>query len=142
MPNGLAKNIILGAIFGLIVSIVLQITLSSLFSNYYFRDELIKMYDGGALTAVAMVFLFGWLFKPDEISSMNLWVGLLLILALGISGAIGAMLVLGALSILFSFFGALALIDGIFNLIGGFCVGGVGVGIIGGIWHHIDSPFK
>ena len=140
---GIFKNLAYGACLGLVISFIFNLILITVIDGYSYSDEFSKTFDGGAVTAIAIALLAVWIKDEKELYNMNLWHGLLAIGILGFAGLITPIFVLGAFAMLF---GALGLMD-IYNaiaedLVGGFCMGGMSVGIVAGIWNHIQSPFE
>ena len=139
---GLTKNLVYGMGLGLAIAAILQVLLNSFITDYAYKDDYAKMFDGGALTAIAIALGVGWAKDKDEIRNMNLWHGLITLLALGFSGFIAPLVVQGTFATLFGIFGAMSAYDFVAeDLLGGFCLGGISVGLAAGLWNHIDSPF-
>ncbi|MDB2468393.1 hypothetical protein N9W71_05940 [Planktomarina temperata] len=139
---GLTKNLVYGMGLGLTIAIVLQLLLNFFIHDYAYKDDYAKVFDGGALTAISIFLGVGWTKDKDEIRNMNLWHGLIILLAIGLSGFIAPLIVQGAVATLFGIFGAMSVYNFLAeDLLGGFRLGGLSVGLAAGLWNHIDSPF-
>ena len=141
---GLTKNLLYGSLLGLICSAVLLFILNKfLFPDYiYSRDVSKQMYEGGALTVVAIYFVVIGLLKPNEISEMSFGMGALVLLGMAFAGYLIPIFVLGALAVVFSITTVtFDFYNLIFEILGPFCMGGISVGLVAGAFHY-KNPIK
>ena len=147
--DGLIGSIAIGGFLGLILSGVSLVILKTVFYQRYSyeRDEWFQTGDGAFITSIILFFAFWYWIKPKEIEELKFLSGLGIALGIGFLGFLLPTFVLGgasvALSILdwfLNFLGGNDILGGIFNslfdLVGGFCMGGMAVGIAGGVYHY------
>ena len=147
--NGLISSIAVGGVLGLIISGICLGLITNVFYEYYSyeRDGMAQTRDGGFITSIILYFGFIYWNTPKEIKEMKFLPGLGFALAAGCAGWILPLFVWGvpgvALSILdwfLNFLGGNDILGGIFNslfdLVGGFCMGGMAIGIAGGVYYY------
>lgn len=141
---GFRKNLVYGAGLGFVVSAALnQLLLVVVGTAYYYEDGFSKMLGGGAITAVAIALMAQWFVNKNDFYNMNLWVGLISLPILGLTGMVVTLFFWGPISILFSVLGADGLIDYLAeDVLCEFCLGGVSVGVAAGMWNNFLEPFK
>lgn len=140
---GILKNLVYGASLGFSVSLILNQILLWTINGYYYVDDFSKMFHGGGATAIVLIMIAHWLRDKNEFYNLNLWIGILSIVTYWFAGSIIPILVVGPLVILFSMLG----ISDFFNylleeMIGGFCVGGISVGLVAGTYNHFKKKFE
>lgn len=138
---GILKNLAYGAGIGFFVSLILYFLLLLIATDYYYADEFAKTFHGGGATGIALFLLAQWAHDENSFYKMNLWFGLAAILIFGFTGAFTPLLVLGALASLLSILNALELIDYLLDFLGGFCSGGICVGLVAGLFNHFQKIF-
>jgi len=134
----LIANVIGGAIIGLITSFLVQIALVIIgYPIAETADDYSLSLYGGAVDAIVISFIVMWIKDSDEVIKMNFWAGLLMIFSIGCVGMIAAIFVWGPVYMLIDFLG----LGDLFNyfaedILGGFNMGGLAIGIILGLVNY------